>query len=125
MADFFLFADHFSASAKPAADVLPADGLLLGASLEPRPRDSEVVELALRWAAEDPVRGFVAGLEYDPLVLQFAEYAAPNDADPLVWMQPGGNGATTLAVALTGQQPFFRRPRRGFDSVPAAAVPGE
>ena len=112
LADFFLFADHFSASAKPVADVPPADGLL-GASLEPRPRDSEVVELALRWAGEDHLRGFVAGLQYDPLVLQFAEYAAPNDADPLVWMQPGGNGATTLAVALTGQQPFFADPDVG------------
>ena len=102
-----IFADHFGASAKPVADVSQADVLGLRASLEPRPRDSEVVELALRWAGEGHLRGFAAGLEYDPLVLQFAEYVPPDQAEPLVWLLPGGNGATTVSVALKGRHPPF------------------
>ena len=105
--DFFLFADHFGASAKPVADVAQPDALGLRASLDPRPRDSEVVELTLRWVGEDHIRGFVAGLEYDPLVLQFAEYVPPEQAKPLVWLQPGSNGATSVAVALSGRHPPF------------------
>ena len=106
-ADFFLFADQFGASAKPVAGVSPTDGLGLRASLEPWPRDPEVIELTLRWAGEDHLRGFVAGLEYDPLVLEFAEYIPPDHAEPLVWLQPGGNGATKVAVALSGRHPPF------------------
>ena len=105
--DFFLFADHFGASAKPVADVAQADALGLRASLDPQPRDSEVVELTLRWVGEDHLRGFAAGLEYDPLVLQFAEYVPPEQAKPLVWLQPGSNGATSVAVALSGRHPPF------------------
>ena len=108
LADFFLFADLFGASGKPVTDVSRADALGLRASIEPRPRDSEVVELALRWPGEDHLRGFAVGLEYDPLVLQFVEYVSPDHhAEPLVWVQPGANGATTVAVALSGRQSPF------------------
>lgn len=108
LADFFLFADLFGASAKPVADVSRADALGLRASLDPRPRDSEVVELVLRWAGGDHLRGFAVGLEYDPLVLQFDEYVSPEQqAEPLVWLQPGANGATTVAVALSRRHSPF------------------
>ena len=106
LTDFFLFADHFAASAKPVADVYRADALGLRASLEPRPRDSEVVELALRWAGEDRLRGFVVGLEYDPQVLQLDDYVSPDRNEPLVWLQPGADGAT-VAVGLSGRHSPF------------------
>ena len=108
LTDFFLFADYFTASAKPVPGVNPADAPGLRGSLEPRPRDSEVVELVLRWAGEDQLRGFVVGLEYDPLVLQLDEYVSPDQqTEPLVWLLPGADGATTVAVALSGRHSPF------------------
>ena len=49
-----------------------------------------------------------SGLEYDPQVLQFDEYVSPDQqTEPLVWLQPGASGATTVAVALSGRHSPF------------------
>jgi hypothetical protein len=107
--DFFLFADDFgtfNGAARPLA--LPrgdgAAGLVLRA--DERPGDARSLEVALDWRSDEPLRGAVVVLSWDPTVLRFEEARSPREGEVLTWARPLAEGRIELAAAPTQGRPL-------------------
>ena len=103
--DFFLFSDAFGQATVAKASTYAIHTEKLQLEIERMTPDR--LSLVPSWTGEEPTKGFVIGLEFDPNVLRFEKYVGRTPSAPLTWTLNSTPGHVIIAVgASSGQRPL-------------------
>ncbi|MEE3233542.1 MAG: putative Ig domain-containing protein [Candidatus Latescibacterota bacterium] len=102
--DFFLFSDAFGRAttiAKTSTYTIHPEKFKINvAEIAP-----DRLSIAPSWTGEEPTKGFVVGLEFNPNVLRFEKYIGRNPSPPLMLILDSIPGQVTIAVGASSNQP--------------------
>ena len=104
--DFFVLADNFGLTAgklMPNTQTLGPLALRLDKGVE----SPAILEIKPYWTGEDPLRGWVLSLEFDPQILGFRLFQPRAVEASLPWVVESAPGHLVFAAALARRQPAF------------------